>query len=64
MTEGTSDFEAAARAPRKSALREFAEFLKETKKYWLIPIAIVFLVIAAILTLANTAVAPFIYTLF
>jgi hypothetical protein len=46
-------------------LREFIEFLKQEKKYWLAPIVIVLLLFGLLLAFAQTsAVAPFIYTLF
>ena len=46
-------------------VREFWEFLKIRKKYWLLPI-IVFLVIfgGLIVLTQGSAVAPFIYTIF
>ena len=48
-----------------SFLKEFWEFLKIRKKYWLLPI-IVFLVIfgGLIVLTQGSAVAPFIYTIF
>ena len=40
-------------------------FLKERKKYWLLPIIITLLLFGALIVLTSgTAVAPFIYTLF
>jgi competence protein ComGC len=40
-------------------------FMRERKKYWLVPIIIVLLLIGALLIFAQgSAVAPFIYTLF
>ena len=48
-----------------SFLREFMAFLKARKKYWLIPIFVMMLILGALLVLAQgSAVAPFIYTLF
>jgi hypothetical protein len=48
-----------------TVLREFAEFLRTHKKYWLAPILVVLLLIGLLLVLAQgSAVAPFIYTLF
>ena len=46
-------------------IKEFWEFLKIRKKYWLLPI-IVFLVIfgGLIVLTQGSAVAPFIYTIF
>ena len=40
-------------------------FLKERKKYWLLPIIITLLLFGVLIVLTSgTAVAPFIYTLF
>ena len=50
---------------RSRVLREFWEFLKQEKKYWLAPIVIVLLLFGILLVFAqSSAVAPFIYTLF
>ena len=50
---------------RISILREFWEFLSQRKKYWLMPIVVLLLMLGLLLVLtANSAVAPFIYTLF
>jgi hypothetical protein len=44
---------------------ELWQFLKERKKFWLLPIIVVMLLLGALLVLAQgSAVAPFIYTLF
>ena len=44
---------------------EFWLFMKERKKFWLLPIIIVLALFATLLTLAQgSAIAPFIYTLF
>lgn len=64
MTDRASEFELAAKESRKSILREYVEFLGASKKYWLIPLFVVLLALAAIVTLGGTAAAPFIYTLF
>jgi len=46
-------------------LKEFWEFLKIRKKYWLLPILIALLLFGGILILSQgTAIAPFIYTIF
>ncbi len=50
---------------RSRVLREFWEFLKQEKKYWLAPIVIVLVLFGLLLVFAqSSAVAPFIYTLF
>jgi hypothetical protein len=46
-------------------LSEFLHFLTEEKKYWLIPVAIVFLLVGILMVVSqSSAAAPFIYTLF
>ena len=46
-------------------IKEFAEFLKERKKYWLYPIIIVLALFGILIVLSQgSAVAPFIYTIF
>ncbi|MEW5819646.1 MAG: DUF5989 family protein [Cyanobacteriota bacterium] len=40
-------------------------FLKDRKKYWLVPMVLVLLIVGAIIIFASSsAVAPFIYTIF
>ncbi len=46
-------------------LSEFVEFLKHEKKYWLVPIIVVFVLFGLLIVFSqSSAVAPFIYTLF
>ena len=46
-------------------LKEFWEFLKFRKKYWLLPILIVLVLFGGLIVLSQgSAVAPFIYTIF
>ena len=46
-------------------LKEFLEFLKVRKKYWLLPIILVLVLFGGLIVLSQgTAVAPFIYTIF
>jgi len=46
-------------------LKEFWEFLKFRKKFWLIPILIVLALFGALIVLSQgSAIAPFIYTIF
>lgn len=48
-----------------SIIKEFWEFLKVRKKWWLTPIVLVLLMLGALIVLTEgTAVAPFVYTLF
>ena len=57
-------FEQAQREKQTGILKEFFLFLKCNKKYWMIPIVLTLLALAALILLGGTAVAPFIYTLF
>jgi len=46
-------------------IREFFEFLKVRKKWWLTPIVAMLLLLGALIVLTEgSAIAPFIYTLF
>ena len=48
-----------------SALREVGRFLMTRKRYWLVPIILLFVLFGTLLVMAETtAAAPFIYTLF
>jgi hypothetical protein len=46
-------------------IREFLQFIRERKKWWLAPILLFLVIFGAILVLAKgSALAPFIYSLF
>ena len=46
-------------------IKEFLEFLKVRKKYWLLPIIIVLALFGVLIVLSQgSVVAPFIYTIF
>ncbi len=46
-------------------VREFLAFLRERKKYWLLPIIIVLALFGILIVLSQgSVVAPFIYTIF
>ena len=57
-------FQARASEERVGLLAEFWDFVKHNKKWWLLPILIVLLVVGALVLLSGPAAAPFIYTLF
>lgn len=56
----------AAQAEQKEIglVAELLAFVRENKKWWLIPILVVLLVVGVLLVLASTAAAPLIYPLF
>jgi hypothetical protein len=48
-----------------SFLRELMEFMLVRKKYWLIPVVILMVLLGGLVVLSKgSAVAPFIYTIF
>ena len=64
MTEPTK-FEEAAEERAMSLPKEFWLFLKENKKWWLLPIVVVLAGIGILAVVATgSGAAPFIYTIF
>ena len=48
-----------------SILKEFLDFMKVRKRYWLAPIVLVMVLLSLLVVLTqSSAVAPFVYTLF
>lgn len=60
----TSNFAEQAQQASPGLLREFVDFLKHNKKWWLAPIIAVLLLVGVLILLGGTAAAPFVYTLF
>ena len=49
----------------ESIIKEFWQFLKFRKRYWLAPIILILLLMGAVIVFTQTsAIAPFIYALF
>jgi hypothetical protein len=60
-----TEFEqAAAEQKKENLVTELWGFLKQNKKWWLIPILLVLLLFGLLIVLSGTSLAPFIYTLF
>ena len=60
-----NEFERAAAEQRRGGfLGELWGFLKENKKWWLVPLLMALLLLGLLVMLAGTGLAPFIYTLF
>ncbi len=59
-----NEFVAESQAPRTGFAKELLLFLAHNKKWWLLPIVFVLLLLAVLAILGGTAIAPFIYTLF
>lgn len=50
--------------PPPGLAAELFAFVRETGKWWLVPILLGLLIIAALVALSSTAAGPFVYTLF
>jgi hypothetical protein len=62
--ESASDvFRRHADSPQPGLLREFWDFLKHNKKWWLVPILLVLLLLGILVVLSGTGIGPFIYPL-
>jgi hypothetical protein len=59
-----NEFESAGQGKNAGIAGEFMAMLKQNKKYWLIPIIVILLLVGVLIILGSTAAAPFIYTLF
>jgi len=60
----TKEFEKKAEQPSTGILREFWDFLRQNKKWWLLPALVMLLLLGVFVVLAGTGAGPFIYTLF
>ncbi len=56
--------ESQANAAEVGLVREYLQFLRTNKKWWLVPILSVMLLLMAIAAITMSPAAPFIYTLF
>jgi hypothetical protein len=53
-----------ATARRTSVVMEVLGYLRQSRKWWMLPILIAMFCLGVVVLLAGTPVAPFIYTLF
>jgi hypothetical protein len=58
------EFEREAQKASTGLFSEMGAFLRANKKWWLIPVVAALVLVGALVFLAGTAAAPFIYTLF
>ncbi|HVP09762.1 MAG TPA: DUF5989 family protein [Phycisphaerae bacterium] len=61
---GCDEFSREAAGRRTSLVAEFWDFLKHNKKWWLLPILVVLVLIGVLVVLGSTGAAPFIYPMF
>jgi hypothetical protein len=63
--DAEKDFRRVATATREGTfLEELWALVHHQRKYWLMPIVVVMLLLGVLVILSGTAAAPFIYTLF
>jgi Family of unknown function (DUF5989) len=55
---------AGAAGYRPGLVRELFAFILDNKKWWLIPILVVLLVLGLLVVLSSSGLAPFLYTVF
>jgi hypothetical protein len=61
---GTNDFEAEAGKRQGGVIAEFWCFLRDNRKWWLVPMLVVLLLLGVLVVMAGSGLAPFIYTMF
>lgn len=59
-----AEFAAGADSKNVGLLTELFDFLRANKKWWLLPILLVLMVVGVLVILGGSVAAPFIYTLF
>ena len=59
-----SEFERAAKEASPGLASDLWAFLKHNRKWWMVPLFLLFLLFAALAILSQTGAAPFIYSLF
>ena len=57
-------FERAGHDSRQSLTREFLGFLKYHKKWWLLPVLLVLLILGLLVFFGGSGAGPLLYTLF
>jgi hypothetical protein len=57
-------FSEKAAEKRRGPAAEFLSFVLHNKKWWLTPIILILALVAALVVLGGSGVAPFIYSLF
>lgn len=64
MSDSPKDFQRGLTEKRRGFLAEFWDYLRFSKKWWMIPILVLVLGLGLFVLLTATGLAPFIYTLF
>jgi Family of unknown function (DUF5989) len=62
--QAKGDFEGLATRRRQGVAVEILRFLRHNKKWWLLPIVLVLVLVGAFVIVGGSSAAPLIYTLF
>ena len=63
-SESGEQFASQVEGESPGIVREFVDFLRYNKKWWLTPIILVLLLVGLLVVFGSSPAAPFIYTLF
>jgi len=61
---GADDFQTEAGKRQGGVVAEFWCFLRDNRKWWLVPMLVVLLLLGVLVVMAGSGLAPFIYTMF
>jgi hypothetical protein len=64
QTDQTEDFQRQADEAQPGLLREFVDFLRYNKKWWLVPILVTIALFGLLVFLSSTTALPWIYAIF
>ena len=60
----TESFRDSAKSPQPGILAELTQFMIHSKRWWLVPLMAVLLIMGLMILVTNTAIIPGIYMLF
>ncbi len=64
MEKQSSEFARQANERSLGVVGELVQFLRHNRKWWLMPIIVMLLLVGLLVILGSSVAAPFIYTLF
>ena len=62
--DSPNQFAQQGQARRAGMLADFIYLLKKSRKWWMLPLILVFIAFGLFMVLNSTGIAPFIYTVF
>lgn len=64
MSENENSFESEAKKRRQGLGSEVVHWMRDNKKWWLLPIVLAVLFLGVLVVLSGTPLSPWIYSLF